>query len=67
MPRVCVLDDSRQLRCGDIFADAEPTPLGSNDTSDFAASVSTVCALSVAGRVSCWDGAGAPLDLPDGW
>jgi hypothetical protein len=67
MPRVCVLDDARQLRCGDIFADTEPAPLGSNETSDFTASDSTVCALSVAGRVSCWDGAGAPLDLPDGW
>lgn len=67
MPRVCVLDDARQLRCGDIFADAEPAPLGSDDTSDFTASVSTVCALSVAGHVSCWDGAGAPLDVPDGW
>lgn len=67
MPRACVLDDARQLRCGDIFADAEPAPLGSTDTSDFTASDSTVCALSVAGRVSCWDGAGAPLDVPEGW
>ena len=67
MPRACVLDDERQLRCGDIFADAEPAPLGSNDTVDFTASVSTVCALSVAGRVSCWNGAGEPLEVPEGW
>jgi hypothetical protein len=67
MPRVCVLDDERQLRCGDIFADAEPAALGSNDTIDFTASSNTVCALSVAGRVSCWSPAGAPLEVPEGW
>lgn len=67
MPRACVLDDERQLRCGDIFADSEPAPLGSNDTIDFAASSATVCALSVAGRVSCWNRTGEPLELPEGW
>jgi len=67
MPRVCVLDDERQLHCGDIFGDARPAPLGSDDTIDFTASNRTVCALSVAGRVSCWDDAGAPLDVPEGW
>jgi hypothetical protein len=67
MPRACVLDDERQLRCGDIFADAEPAALGSNDTIDFTASSNTVCALSVAGRVSCWSPAGAPLEVPEGW
>ena len=67
MPRVCVLDNERQLRCGDIFADAEPAPLGAKNTIDFAASSDRVCALSVAGRVSCWSSAGAPLDVPDGW
>jgi hypothetical protein len=67
MPHACVLDDERQLRCGDIFADTEPAPLGSHDTIDFTASNRTVCALSVAGRVSCWDADGAPLAVPDGW
>jgi hypothetical protein len=67
MPHACVLDDERQLRCGDIFADAEPAPLGSNDTIDFTASSRTVCALSVAGRVSCWNAEGVPLDVPEGW
>jgi hypothetical protein len=67
MPRACVLDDERQLRCGDVFADSEPAPLGSSDTIDFAASASNVCALSVAGRVSCWNRDGEPLELPEGW
>jgi hypothetical protein len=67
MPRACVLDDARQVRCGDIFADAEPAPLGANDVVDFAASASTVCTLSVAGRVNCWNGAGEPLQVPEGW
>ncbi|HVY25683.1 MAG TPA: hypothetical protein VHB79_04000 [Polyangiaceae bacterium] len=67
MPRACVLDDERQVRCGDIFADAEPAPLGTNDAVDVTASASTVCALSVAGRVSCWNGAGEPLEVPEGW
>lgn len=67
-PRACALDDARQLRCGNVFEDSAPAPYGEPDTIDFVASSSTVCALSVAGRVKCWnDATGDPKDVASGW
>ena len=69
LPHACALDDARQLRCGDIFADTTPAPVGPSDVLDFAASSSMVCSLSVTGKVSCWR-VGETLEaveVPAGW
>ena len=69
LPHACALDEARQLRCGDIFADTTPAPVGSGDVLDFAASSSMVCSLSVTGKVSCWR-VGETLEaveVPAGW
>jgi hypothetical protein len=69
LPHACALDEARQLRCGDIFADEAPAPLGPSDVVDFAASNSMVCSLSVAGKVSCWRIGQAleAVEVPAGW
>jgi hypothetical protein len=69
LPHACALDEARQLRCGDIFADTAPAPVGPNDVLDFAASSSMVCSLSVAGKVSCWRIGQAleAVEVPAGW
>jgi hypothetical protein len=68
LPRACALDDSRQLRCGNVFEDATPAPYGDADTIDFVASSSIVCSLSVEGHVKCWnDATGEPRNVAPGW
>jgi hypothetical protein len=69
-PYACLLDDARQVRCGSLF-DPAPEPIGQSDIVDFVASRSVMCTLSVAGRVSCWEGldtsVAIPLETPVGW
>jgi hypothetical protein len=69
LPHACALDEARQLRCGDIFADTTPQPVGPSNVLDFAASTSMVCSLSVAGKVSCWRVGQAleTVEVPVGW
>jgi hypothetical protein len=68
LPLACVLTDARQLRCGDVFQDVAPAAYGDADTVDFVASASTVCSLSVAGRVKCWNVmTDEPVDVAAGW
>jgi hypothetical protein len=71
LPHACVLDDERQVSCGNVFDDASPAPLGAADALELVASAALVCALSVSGRVSCWQwtpaGALELLEVPTGW
>ncbi|HEX2874472.1 MAG TPA: hypothetical protein VHP33_24630 [Polyangiaceae bacterium] len=69
LPHACALDDARQLRCGDIFVDTTPQPVGPADVLNFAASTSMVCSLSVTGKVSCWRIGQAleAVEVPAGW
>jgi hypothetical protein len=66
LPQACVLDEQGQVACGNILQDTELEPLGEPGMLDLVASSSEVCALSRAGKVSCWRG-GAPREVPDGW
>jgi hypothetical protein len=67
LPQACVLDDARQVRCGDVLADAVPKPLPLEGVVDVVASAGLVCALTVDGHVHCYDGKLAPRDMPAGW
>ena len=66
IPEVCVLGDDGRVSCGNVFLDEAPKPLAATNAVDMVASATLVCALSVAGHVSCWK-SGVPLELPEGW
>jgi hypothetical protein len=66
LPHACLLDAQGQVACGNLLEDAPLEPLGGPGMIDVVASYTQICALSSAGKVSCWKD-GQALDLPAGW